>query len=161
MKHCARCDTDKDEADFYKDRSKKSGIGSWCRTCYQERSKAQYDADPEAARERARMYAQTPLAQARRREVRVRLKREVIAAYGGECACCGEQTYEFLTVDHVGGWGAEHRRVVGEGTGNIYRWLKNNGFPQGIFRILCWNCNCAMGVHGYCPHGVVISGGLE
>lgn len=145
MRRCSRCHEAKDESEFHRDVTQAHGLSSQCKVCRRE-----------VARDR---YAASPLALARRREVRARLKREVIAAYGGECACCGEGTYEFLTVDHVGGWGAEHRRVVGEGTGNIYRWLKNNGFPKGIFQLLCWNCNCAMGVHGYCPHGVVVRRG--
>src|SRR5262252_4538483 len=37
---------------------------------------------------------------------------EMIAAYGGECACCGETEPVFLTLDHVNGDGAAHRRSM-------------------------------------------------
>lgn len=90
----------------------------------------------------------------------LKLKREVIDAYGGKCACCGEITLVFLTIDHIDGNGAEHRRRMAAETGSnwgqagtpTYRWLRKNGFPEG-FRVLCANCNC--GRHwngGTCPH---------
>lgn len=80
------------------------------------------------------------------------LKVEVMAAYGGKCACCGESTLEFLTIDHTNGDGCEHRRSVGKGK-NIYRDIKRQGFPQdGRYQVLCFNCNIALGFYGYCPH---------
>jgi predicted nucleic acid-binding Zn ribbon protein len=83
------------------------------------------------------------------------LRNAVIAAYGGCCACCGELAYEFLAVDHIDGAGSAHRRQlvekgIGVGAG-FYRWLQKNGYPDG-FRILCHNCNMAIGFYGSCPH---------
>jgi hypothetical protein len=72
----------------------------------------------------------------------------VLDHYGGACACCGEATPEFLTVDHVNNDGAQHRR---EGATNIYRWLVRNDFPPG-FQLLCWNCNAAKQFSSGCPH---------
>lgn len=81
---------------------------------------------------------------------RQRLKDEVFEAYGGyKCACCGEPIREFLTIDHVNGDGAAHRRKIGSAA--IYRWLKREGFPDG-YQVLCMNCNWAKGVFGACPH---------
>lgn len=77
-------------------------------------------------------------------------KDQVYAAYGGyRCTCCGETAPEFLSVDHIDGSGAAHRKHV-PGSG-LYRWLIRNNFPKG-FRILCMNCNFAIGHSGYCPH---------
>jgi len=87
-------------------------------------------------------------------------KMTVLAHYGGKCACCGETRWEFLTVDHIKGGGVRHRQEVcknGAGTNRscgssrFYRWLIRNNFPKG-FRILCANCNQALGSHKYCPH---------
>lgn len=152
MKPCSLCKAEKPPTAFYPDKSKASGLSSRCRECSKTQSKARHEANLEASRARMRAYGATPEARARRREIHAQLRTEVFAAYGDECACCGESSREFLTVDHVGGWGAEHRKTIGDGTGNIYRWLKRNGYPQERFRLLCWNCNCAMGIHGYCPH---------
>ena len=79
------------------------------------------------------------------------LKEEVLAAYGGRCDCCGEDHIEFLTIDHTKGDGAEHRRQVGKGR-RIYKDLKKRGFPKEGYRVLCFNCNIALGFYGYCPH---------
>jgi len=86
---------------------------------------------------------------ARGRDKQRRLRQAALGAYGGACTCCGEATYEWLTIDHVNGDGAEHRREIGRG--NLYRWLKRHDYPDG-FRVLCWNCNCARGYYGFCPH---------
>jgi hypothetical protein len=75
-------------------------------------------------------------------------RKSVIEYYGGKCACCGETTYEFLTIDHINNDGAKHRKEIRK---NLYLWIIQNNFPEG-FQILCWNCNCAKGFHGECPH---------
>lgn len=80
---------------------------------------------------------------------RVRLRREVILKYGGKCACCGEQQYEFLSLDHVNGGGGVERRLYGQSS-TYYR-VKREGFPK-TFRVLCHNCNLARGFYSYCPH---------
>jgi hypothetical protein len=82
---------------------------------------------------------------------------EVYEALGGaRCACCGETTIEFLTIDHVNGDGAKHRRRLKESGGygglSLYRSIKRAGFPPD-FQVLCYNCN--VGRHrngGVCPH---------
>lgn len=84
-----------------------------------------------------------------------RLKSNALIHYGGNpprCACCGEQTSAFLTIDHLNGGGCAHRREMKKnGYGSIYQWLKNMNYPEG-FRILCANCNTAIGILGVCPH---------
>ena len=81
-----------------------------------------------------------------------RLKRETFIAYGGvSCTCCKETHIEFLTIDHINGGGAEQRRRDGKVGGNLYVWLRRQGYPPG-FRVLCMNCNFAMGLFGACPH---------
>lgn len=82
----------------------------------------------------------------KRRSIRAR----IIAHYGAKCECCGEARVEFLTLDHMNDNGAEHRRQYGSGSG-FYRWVIRSGFPSEL-RLLCFNCNCARGHYGYCPH---------
>lgn len=72
----------------------------------------------------------------------------VLEHYGSTCSCCGEIRKEFLAVDHINGGGNKHKKTIG---GRIYTWLIKNQFPEG-FRILCHNCNQALGAYGYCPH---------
>ena len=80
------------------------------------------------------------------------LKAEIIAAYGGKCECCGEAHREFLTIDHVNGDGAAHRRAIGGKGRRLYLAIKAEGFPKDRYRLLCLNCNISLGFHGYCPH---------
>ena len=98
-----------------------------------ERRRLRRERDPAGWRECRR-------AQAQRR--RHRHKALVFAHYGSRCACCGAT--ERLTVDHVNGDGAEHRRALGSGGTKLYTWLVVHGFPPG-FQILCEPCNQSKG----------------
>jgi hypothetical protein len=127
-KRCPQCSTLKDSREFNRKRGVKGGLSYWCRSCTTRRNK-------------------------KGRQV---VKRQALAAYAGDpprCQCpgCAEYREEFLTIDHLNNDGAEHRRAEGVGGSGIYWWLRRNGYPPG-FRVLCWNCNCARGQFGYCPH---------
>lgn len=76
----------------------------------------------------------------------------MIAAYGGKCGCCAESTWEFLTIDHVGGGGHQERKRLKKKGTDFYLWLRRNGWPQDDYRLLCYNCNLACGFYGHCPH---------
>lgn len=83
---------------------------------------------------------------------RKQLKLDAINAYGGKCACCGINHYEFMAIDHIYGNGNKHRKENKTGSGQqFYRWLKKENYPEG-FRVLCHNCNMSYGLYGYCPH---------
>ena len=70
-----------------------------------------------------------------------------------KCVCCGIDDLDMLCMDHKNGDGAEHRRSgeIGPHGQHLYRWIKRNNYPD-MFRILCHNCNQAIGKYGYCPH---------
>lgn len=93
------------------------------------------------------------LVKARAKRTQIRSKMEVFTHYSKgppTCDCCGEMEFNFLSVDHIGGGGAEHRRQIG-GAQALYSWLRRNGYPPG-YRILCFNCNLSIGFFGTCPH---------
>lgn len=82
-------------------------------------------------------------------------KSEIINAYGGKCICCLESNHIFLTIDHIDGTGANHRKSIGLSSPSgksFYCWLKKRGYPKDNFQILCFNCNFAKHVLGSCPH---------
>ena len=84
---------------------------------------------------------------------RSKIRADVLNAYGGKCECCGESHPEFLALDHInGGGGKERRTVAGNTSGGVYRLARNAGYPKDKYRLLCHNCNCAIGWYGYCPH---------
>jgi hypothetical protein len=127
---CKICNTSKPKSEFYTRQSGPTKGRLVHRSC------------KECAKQRQRIIDNTNYAQRRQ---------AVLKYYSGgdvKCACCGEKHQEFLTIDHVDGNGAQHRREIGE---NLYRWLVLNNFPPG-FRVLCSNCNTALGIYGVCPH---------
>lgn len=80
------------------------------------------------------------------------LRWQTFMAYGGpRCACCGERTVEFLSLDHIDGGGTKQRRIDGLVGLALYRALRKKGWPKG-YRVLCHNCNQSLGYYGYCPH---------
>jgi hypothetical protein len=101
--------------------------------------------------EELRAYRRARTASGVQRKAYAAMRLEVLARYGGRCRCCGEQTPEFLAIDHVGGTGAEHRKSDRTAK-NIYYWLRKHGYPKKGFRVLCHNCNNAVGFYGRCPH---------
>jgi hypothetical protein len=82
------------------------------------------------------------------REMRRRARREALEHYGNKCSCCGEWRIPFLGIDHINGGGRKHRKAIHM---PITVWLKRNNYPEG-YRILCHNCNLAIGFYGACPH---------
>lgn len=76
-------------------------------------------------------------------------KVEGIKEYGSKCSCCGETMIEFLTIDHINGRDKSIPRATGQ-----HEWLRLKwaGWPKDDIQLLCYNCNCAKGVYGSCPH---------
>jgi hypothetical protein len=77
------------------------------------------------------------------RRNRALIRQEVLTHYGdGKCACvkCGyDNNIAALSIDHIKGNGAEHRREIGVIESNFCNWLKRHGFPEG-YQTLCMNC---------------------
>lgn len=100
-------------------------------------------------------YPEHALAKMRRyrRKTDLRLKLQVIKAYGGKCSCsgCNEDRWEFMTIDHIEGGGQVDRAKFGN-TAKFYRFLRNNCYPKDKYRLLCFNCNSSRGAFGYCSH---------
>lgn len=177
-KKCTKCGEVKPITEYHKGKRGKFGKRAECKVCSLKRQK-EYRAS-EGGKETMREHQQLEIMKARRREQyatkesrekkriyqannrprineRCRIKRaehrmEVINAYGGKCACCGENRVEFLAVDHINGGGRQQRKEPGMGGGGLMLYLKRNDWPAG-YRILCHNCNMSMGLYGYCPHG--------
>lgn len=87
----------------------------------------------------------------RNKQWRIVNKRKIVEHYtdGKNCCnCCGEDIFEFLTIDHINNDGAKHREEIGT---NILTDLIHRNFPEG-FQILCMNCNMAKETNGFCPH---------
>jgi hypothetical protein len=147
LKLCTKCKKRKlATAKFFDYRTRQHlSFSSWCKACSHARTLAWRQRNPDYQRQRTRYYYQ-------------QAKKETLTHYCGgrspRCACCGETNLSFLGIDHINGGGIKHRAVlrlqniVG---GGIYRWLRDQGWPPG-YRVLCNNCNIAIGFYGVCPH---------
>ena len=147
-------------AHFYASPMTSSGFHGKCKKCFAIDNHRRYTESPERQeqnRKNAREYYKQNTERVREyaRQHNKDLRLAALNAYSDndpKCACCGERQIEFLAIDHINGGGNEHRRSIGCGSGSqTYTWLKTNNYPEG-FRVLCHNCNQAMGNYGKCPH---------
>jgi hypothetical protein len=79
----------------------------------------------------------------KRRKENFELKLEVFSFYTNKkmkCEFCEERRIECLQLDHIHNNGSKEREKLNRRGTNFYRWLKQNGFPEG-YQILCANCN--------------------
>jgi len=142
FKFCNKCLRSKPTTEFYKRGGSSPGFHYMCKRCmkkyYREKWKNRTKQERATKRKQFRKWYDV-------------LRNKIIKEYGGVCVCCGEEHIEFLSIDHIGGGGTKHRKVLGGGT-SFFLWLKENDFPKDNYRLLCMNCNWARGRYGYCPH---------
>ncbi|MEK6883367.1 MAG: hypothetical protein AABY22_27310 [Nanoarchaeota archaeon] len=117
-----------------------------------KRVRERYRENPEKFSDRSKKWRQKNPEKSKLNNVknRVSVKFDILNYYSNgkfECACCGENNYFFLTLDHINNDGKKDRKL---GI-SFYFKLRNNNYPEGI-QILCWNCNSAKGIFGVCPH---------
>lgn len=84
----------------------------------------------------------------------IKLKQEILNAYGRKCNCCGEKEIIFLELDHINNDGKQHRKELKTvGSKAMYRYVKKHNFPKDRFQLLCANCNQGKRRNGgICPH---------
>ncbi len=86
------------------------------------------------------------------RERNAKVRKEMFAAFGDRCACCGETELKFLDLDHTNNNGKEKRAEYGNAQQEILA-LQKKGWPREGYQIMCSNCH--QGRHrnnGVCPH---------
>jgi hypothetical protein len=163
IKICSKCKTKKvaDKSNFPTNTSgNKDNFHSWCRKCLSKASRQRYykirSKNPQQLRDYSRKWRSKNIIRARElaKQYHERRRMKILIHYGGnppKCVCCGENRYEFLSIDHIKGGGLEHLRNVGQGRAGLSGWIVKNKYPEG-FQILCHNCNFAKGHYGKCPH---------
>ena len=126
-----------------------------CQKCYRKKYKADH---VEQAREgQRRYYRRNPKKFCERiKQRRYQRRMEMIETLGGKCACCGETEKMFLCLDHIKGNGRRDYEKKG-GPHGVWRRAIAEGLPRDKYRILCWNCNSALGLYGFCPHSNLTS----
>lgn len=152
-KYCAAC-LEKTR-DYWADRRAKLPVGT-CKKCCTRETAAGYTQCTRCRAQTAagmqKLRAAHPERNACYQRDRNRKRRAlVLQHYGGKCACCGEEHFDFLALDHIAGNGNNHRSEVRMAGASMVEWVIKNNFPA-IFRVLCHNCNSAIGYYGRCPH---------
>jgi hypothetical protein len=85
-------------------------------------------------------YKQLPSERLSSARGRDKVRAEMVAAYGGICAHCGEPDPIVLSLDHIADDGvADHKRH--HNGHRLYRQLRRDGWPKEKFQLLCHNCN--------------------
>lgn len=92
MKYCKRCDTLKDESEFFKNKAKKDGLQNSCKVCRKEQNHEHY-----ASSEKRRNDVRS------RNELSRQRKRDFVRRYKSFCGCriCGEKDFVVLDLHHV------------------------------------------------------------
>ncbi len=169
-RRCTACRKKKDAGEFYaRGGGQKGGprkTEAVCKICKYQKDRMRLEKESVKVR-RAFLQKQRrqkdPASHAKAaKEHRVKLRNEVITAYGGVCVCCGEDNREFLAIDHINGGGTKSRKLGLHIAGtSFYLWLRKLDFPKDLFRLLCHNCNMSRGCYGYCPHESAVEKLLE
>jgi hypothetical protein len=141
---CRQCQAQKPKTDFRAVASTRHGYLQPCKKCYNAYQRAFQKARPDIEQYRAKQK------QANKKYLDA-IKEDTFKAYGGKCVCCGETEPKFLSIDHILGDGKEDRKKFLSGR-VLYRKLKKQGYPKDRYQLLCFNCNCAKGFFGKCPH---------
>mgnify|MGYP001576203514 CR=1 FL=1 len=154
QRQCKRCGQEKSSSQFVINRSAASG-GNICRDCRRKRDAERRAANPEQFRAAINKWTSANRERARfiSRRADIKLRHEILSAYGGKCACCGETQILFLTIDHVNDDGKQQRLHGDHGCSyRLYRKLIREGFPA-YCQVLCFNCNHGRFINGgVCPH---------
>ncbi len=158
-KRCGRCRITKAFSEFHRSKATNSGYRSCCKVCAAEANKAyntlRYTVPELVEKNKARCQdyhkRNKEVLNQKSKAWRTELRSVVYQAYGNSCQWCGESNFKFLTLDHVNGDGAAHRREIG-GIAKMLKWAKDNNYPTSL-RLLCYNCNCGRERNGgICPH---------
>lgn len=148
---CSTCNLDKEPIDFHKNKCFKRGYAYWCKVCYNRArkdnpTKKQYD---KYYRDKFKEITSLKHKQAQADKKLIGLKYYSKLEIP-KCNCCGEDNIYLLTLDHIDGNGAKHRKED-PSSKSIYYWVCKNNYPDG-FQVLCMNCNWGKSNHGVCPH---------
>jgi len=144
-------------------RSAKDGHCAYCRECQRtynrevrrprQRELYHQNRDKNLAYQQEWRDANREKINTRTLELRRAHRLNAITILGGKCECCGESTFEFLAIDHINGGGRIEREVDKVNSQQLVYKIVKSGKIEG-YRVLCHNCNLAIGIYKYCPHSV-------
>jgi len=147
MKFCNQCGLLLTDSNTY------SSHKSRCKDCVRKNAKISKESHKDYYKKYQKEYSKNKRSEFRKYSIKYKkgLRNKFLEMYGNKCACCGETKVEFLTIEHkLGQRGSRHK----EGGPEAYAKALKDYRPD-LYEILCYNCNCAKGRYGYCPHNNV------
>ena len=129
MKVCKKCELEKSDADFYKEKRVKDGLSARCKECCKSDARAVFQANPEPYRRRAREAYDYAERRARMlwREYKMLPKdyTDLFEKQNGCCAICKAEESKHNVTDHL---------------------LVDHNHITGVVRgLICSPCNLAIG----------------
>lgn len=134
MKWCPRCKMTKKVNEFHKMSSTYDGYKVYCKLCA---SKEYLKNQKHYCKQNSQYIYKTKL---RAFEI-VADGNKIACAKHKEWGCCDKNDIDFLSLDHIKGDGASHRREIGfTASTSLYRWvIKNPTEAKKRLQILCMN----------------------
>jgi len=140
MEKCRVCKIELNDRNWYPSLRKKNS--KLCRSCNLSKSNEWRRNNPKTSREYSKTYhlknPQYGLDWCRKNRLKIRA--EMIHAYGGKCSRCGIDNPLVLDIDHIANDGGRQRKQ-GMWGWRLYRWLRKHSYPKDNFQLLCKNCN--------------------
>lgn len=146
---CSECKVEKPLLDFSKNKDGLLGFRTVCKECNKKYQRDYYMTNKVSMNIRGREYHKKNKKAIKELQSRAykEIRNKFIEMYGKQCACCGEAIKEFLTIEHKLGQVGKKKETSRKSYSNA---LKE--YRPDLYEILCYNCNCAKGKLGYCPH---------
>jgi hypothetical protein len=144
MKRCITCNVELTGRNWFP--SLRAKNSKTCKACNLERTRTWRKKNPDKMqnihiRSRAKLKENHPhYGRDWSRKNRAERRVEMLTAYGGKCLHCGIDDPEVLDIDHIDNDGAAHRKSGKRGW-QLYRFLRNQGYPKDKYQLLCRNCN--------------------
>src|SRR3990167_2010786 len=131
IKECCRCREIKLITEFSKRNRTSDGLSSYCRECEKIENKKLVDKYKTSNNETFRANK----AKASKKHSN-KIKQTLFDVYGRKCACCGETTEEFLTLEHIKGQNGKKYKSGYEAWKEAIKEYKPD-----LYEVLCMNCN--------------------
>jgi hypothetical protein len=76
----------------------------------------------------------------------------LIKVLESKCACGGESDSKYLTIDHINNDGYLKRHIRTKEHREAVRLYEQTLLIPQELQVLCWDCNTAKAIKGFCPH---------
>ncbi len=145
MKRCVKCGVVQPRDQFYRAKGTRDGLRGDCKSCFKERARVRYLADPATAKARVKRWQQANPerlnAYRRQRRLEPEVKRRERAGHLKRKYGITLQAYDSMLADQGGGCAICHRQPASD----ISLHVDHDHITGQIRGLLCFTCNNALG----------------